>query len=133
MTYDDLIGVPFVHGGRSRDGLDCYGVVLELFKRRGIALPDPFACVAKEWATQETATDPLAWMADHLRWSLRTDTPTIGCAVVFSKGGRVADHVGVMVSADQFIHALEPVGVVINRIHRQPWCEWLIGFYDYAA
>lgn len=44
--FQDLIGVPFVRGGRDRSGLDCLGVVLEILDRMGIpreSRPDPWA------------------------------------------------------------------------------------------
>ena len=35
FAYDDLIGVPFVDGGRDKNGLDCWGLVKEAFRRQG--------------------------------------------------------------------------------------------------
>lgn len=40
---EGLIGVPFLDGGRDPgEGLDCWGVVLEFYRRRfGVNVPDP--------------------------------------------------------------------------------------------
>ena len=48
---NDLIGGRFVNGGRSvAKGLDCWGLVMEVFRRYGVELPDftvdAFACIA---------------------------------------------------------------------------------------
>ena len=41
LEYGDLIGVPFVGNGRSKEtGFDCYGLVQEMFRRAGRTLPD---------------------------------------------------------------------------------------------
>ena len=39
--YSDLIGVSFKNHGRDvKTGLDCYGLVMEVFKRNGVILPE---------------------------------------------------------------------------------------------
>lgn len=40
MRYDDLLSVPFLKGGRTREGMDCYGVCIEMCRRCGKTLPD---------------------------------------------------------------------------------------------
>ena len=41
LKYDDLIGIPYVDYGRDpHKGLDCWGLAMELYRRRGIQLPD---------------------------------------------------------------------------------------------
>jgi len=44
VEYEDLIGMPFQSGGRvaaGDAGTDCAGVVLEIYRRAGLGLPDP--------------------------------------------------------------------------------------------
>jgi cell wall-associated NlpC family hydrolase len=42
VEYEDLIGIRWVRDGRTREeGMDCLGVILEAFRRAGLALPDP--------------------------------------------------------------------------------------------
>lgn len=40
MKYDDLFLVPYRQFGRTRDGMDCYGLVLEVARRDGKTLRD---------------------------------------------------------------------------------------------
>ncbi len=41
LKYDDLIGIPYVDYCREpQKGLDCWGLAMELYRRRGIKLPD---------------------------------------------------------------------------------------------
>ena len=42
ISYDDLIGMPYRPGGRYGNSfIDCLGVVLEVYARAGLGLPDP--------------------------------------------------------------------------------------------
>jgi len=42
VEFEDLIGIRYVKDGRTpEEGMDCLGVVIEVFKRAGLALPDP--------------------------------------------------------------------------------------------
>lgn len=40
IKYDDLLCVPFKKGGRSKEGMDCYGLCIEMCRRCGKTLPD---------------------------------------------------------------------------------------------
>ena len=40
MTYEDLLIVPYKENGRDENGMDCYGFVIELFRRAGKKLKD---------------------------------------------------------------------------------------------
>jgi hypothetical protein len=44
VEYEDLLGLPYRAGGRIVEGAagtDCIGVVLEIYRRAGLGLPDP--------------------------------------------------------------------------------------------
>lgn len=42
VEYEDLFALRFQTDGRGEDGkIDCIGVVLEIYRRAGISLPDP--------------------------------------------------------------------------------------------
>lgn len=46
VEYEDLIGLPYRSGGRVATGAlgtDCIGIVLEVYRRAGLGLPDPGA------------------------------------------------------------------------------------------
>ena len=41
VDVHDLIGKPFVSGGRDVEiGMDCWGLVMEIYMRYGVRLPD---------------------------------------------------------------------------------------------
>lgn len=41
VEYEDMIGWPYEVEGRTEGGIDCLGVVLEIYRRAGLGLPDP--------------------------------------------------------------------------------------------
>ena len=53
IEFGDLIGVPFVRGGRDpAGGLDCVGLTLEIYRRAGIELPEPSVDYVEDWANR---------------------------------------------------------------------------------
>lgn len=40
IYYEDLLTVPYKEFGRDKDGMDCYGLVLEMCRRNGTPLID---------------------------------------------------------------------------------------------
>lgn len=41
VAYSDMLSWPYRQGGRGAAGIDCLGVVLEIYRRAGLRLPDP--------------------------------------------------------------------------------------------
>lgn len=61
MISADLIGIPFLHGGRDYSGLDCAGLALVVLERLGLPAPplpanglvDPYRAVEEQAALWE--------------------------------------------------------------------------------
>lgn len=60
-----------------------------------------------------------------------TSAPSELDCVVFKLGGEVADHVGVMVSGEQFVHAFA-THVAAPLLAHPHWRSRIAGFYTYA-
>lgn len=121
MEYLDLIGTPFVDGGRDKKGLDCWGLAKELYHRRGIDLPDfNISAMATDRITGELLANKPLWR--------KLQEPELYCIVVIRlicHGW--ADHVGIYLGNNKFIHAYRATGVVIDRLSR--WRSRIIGYY----
>lgn len=120
----DLIGKPFLRGGRGPDSYDCAGLVVEVLRRRGIDLVIPDTPVDKG--------DQLTSMREILaaKW-IPVPRAFPGCLVYF-KG--LPGHVGVMLSAFSFIHVADAVGqVCIERLEGSVWPRRFDGFYEYGG
>lgn len=104
--------VPYVSGGRTMDGLDCWGLVR--FVREdltGQVLPEFGGVVDRRRMTK---------LAPSIQDPLAKSEPKEG-AIVFAYRGNVCVHVGIIVQEDGRLWVLEtdsPGGVVITPIRR---------------
>lgn len=124
FKYNDIIGIPFKDGGRSKqEGFDCWGLALELFRRQGIDLSD-----YKISSEATMAVSDEMGRALPTKWKKLT-APTEGCLVVIRmlpEGW--ANHCGIYIGYGKFIHAYcDETGVVIDRLKR--WGPRVVGFY----
>nr|DAJ60573.1 MAG TPA: NlpC/P60 family [Caudoviricetes sp.] len=123
FNYDDLIGIPFVDGGRDITGLDCWGLALELFKRQGYIIHD--YSISSEEA--HVISDTMQYDLNEM-WQ-KIEEPKIGCLVIIRLAeNEWANHCGVYIGDGHFIHAYcHETGVVIDRVRK--WKSRILGFY----
>lgn len=123
MQIDDLIGKPFVDGGRGPDEYDCYGLAMELFRRAGINLPEQnICCMDTPKIAAEIENQRPTWV--------RLDAPLAPCMVAIRLSPGIVNHVGVYIGCGQFIHAYRNAGgVCVNRINEPIWKRRIEGFY----
>jgi hypothetical protein len=92
QVVHDLQAVPYLPVGRTMDGLDCWGQVLEACRRMGWPVPpDPMEAAASPSARAEIFArhlDPSAW---------QPSAPRDG-AVAFSPSMARALHAGIMIA-----------------------------------
>jgi cell wall-associated NlpC family hydrolase len=121
MYVNDLIGVPYKEHGRGKDGMDCYGLCVEVMRRGGFTLPDIW------YGDTERETNKK--MAETLAASIpnvKIEKPEIGCVIEFNILGDPS-HVGVYLGEGCFIHASKTHGVCIDKLYR--WRARVNGFY----
>ena len=110
MSADDLIGIPYVLGGRDLDGADCLGVAILEAQRVGRLLRDPgVETVAKVRAGRSPASIVVAdgW--------LRVQHLEPGDFLVMEEDG-IACHCAMVRDARYAIQSNEQIG----RSHRVP-------------
>jgi cell wall-associated NlpC family hydrolase len=116
----DLIGKPFVDGARGPEHYDCFGLLLEVYRRRGIVILD------------HSYSDDPAERAARLLRGLTSWTPCEirpGVGLLFREKG-IAGHVGVALDEDRFIHAAHYIGQVGIGFLSRGWRSLLIGAYE---
>ena len=108
----DLIGLPYVHGGRSpRGGFDCWGLVWYCYKQIGIDIAEPTDYSTRSTFEQKSHVQKRLLM-DHC---VELDSPQPGCIVSFSRGG-FAIHCGLFIdSRHGCLHATE-FGIVCEKL-----------------
>lgn len=122
-TFTDLIGVPFVDGGRNpATGLDCWGLSAEVFRRYGVEVPDyKISCEEASLIHSEVHKQKRLWR----RCEGAIPTP----ALVVIRFTVYCDHTGVYIGQGRFIHTRKEVGVNIDRVDSPAWSRRIEGFY----
>lgn len=122
LDVSDLIGKPFKYGGRGQDSYDCYGLVMELYRRfMGIELPD--------YRSPTVACEISALMRSQLHLWAPTREPKFG-TVMFMRLGEYT-HVAFYIGENRFIHTCEATGgVCVERLSN--WFNKIEMYYQYA-
>lgn len=127
MDFQKYIGLTYKEKGRTLPELDCYGLVRLIYKQElNIDLPsfeDSYE-ISEEARLQEL-------LAQQKEGWEQTAEPIAGDIVLFRIMG-YESHVGVMVSADEFIHIRKNVNSVKESIHNAMWKKRVVGFYRYV-
>lgn len=126
----DLLGIPFVDGGRNPEiGLDCWGLFVLAMKRYGHDIPD-YKVMAFD-APKISAT-----MATVLNMWQKCNTPKEGLAVSFALNPQypnVTQHFGVCLSCNTFLHTRLKTGSVIERLDNTFWKNKTTGFWQWQG
>jgi cell wall-associated NlpC family hydrolase len=120
--YADLLGKPFVAGGRGPANYDCVGLALEMARRLGKTLPNYLSSETELHAQLGAGGATLAGLPQIAR-------PVPGCLVLL-RISPADHHIGIMVDEFRMIHTLSGVGCVIERILSNLWQRKVIGFYS---
>lgn len=120
--WGDLIGKPFLYGGRGPDVFDCFGLVAEMKRREGNPIPE------RETPAEDQGMAML--LAAQLPLCDELPGPEAG-AIVAIRVGRFVHHVGYMLNRFEMLHAWKRCGGVI----KEPLSVWngkVVGFYKYS-
>jgi len=115
VKIKDLIGGRFVNGGRSvRAGMDCWGLVMEVYRRYGIAIPD-FTVGAFDYVVINALMDEAV---ESQKWE-EVGKPAIGdvpLVVLMRMHPTLITHAGVYVGGNRIIHTMKMTGVIMSRV-----------------
>lgn len=118
--WQDLIGLPFRDRARGPESYDCYGLMLEMYRRRGIVIDD-YRYSADRGERADLFINGLA------KWQRCDIKP--GATLLFREGG-IPGHVGVAIDDDRFIHAASSLGQVGIGFLSRGWRIRLIGAFE---
>jgi len=126
---DNLIGKQFVDGGRNVDtGLDCWGLVMEVFKRYKAPVPDftvdAFACQAINALAGE-AVESRKW--EEVYRPADKDAPLV---VLMRMHPTLITHAGVYIGGNRIIHTTKGTGVILSRVDALK--SRIAGYYRYV-
>lgn len=119
------LGIPYLNQGRTRQGLDCWGLILLAYKElQGIDLYDPGIDYPVDWAMR--GADHL--IENHAHDWMRVYRPRPFDIAAFKNLAGIVNHVGIVTDVRSFIHCPK-AGVVVCRLGDRPWSDRLSGFY----
>ncbi len=123
----EYVGIPYTSGGRTRSGLDCWGLaILVLHEQFHLSIPD--------YEYDDAANREEVGMlvnGQKYMWH-QTDSPDPGNLALFRIIGHPC-HVGIMLTRYHFLHVRRYVNSCIQRIDHQPWARCFDGYYHYVA
>ena len=109
---DRYLGIPYVHLGRTMQGLDCYGLIILVYRDLGVELVDS-ENYDKSKSYQE-------------EWK-RVDSPQLFDVVLFRIVKGVANHAGIYLDEYRFLHCME-AGVVVGKFGDDVWSN-IAGYF----
>lgn len=115
-SFDDLVGVPFLEGGRDPAvGVDCLGIVLLGLHRLGIEAEDPWSALKTEWHRGWRPRDldvPVGWA------TVKVGAPMQPGDVLGYGPGSTVDHVALLLPAGLVLQSTKQSGSVLFPITR---------------
>jgi len=125
------IDTPYRHGGsRCKVGCDCLGLVRGIWRVLYGDEPQPVPAYSMDWAETSTV-DPLIDAARLHMTSKALISAEPGDLVVFRwRDGVAAKHLGILASADRFIHAYEGHCVMESALVPQ-WRKRIAGVFAF--
>ena len=134
INYTDLIGVPFVNNGRDiKSGLDCYGLVMEVFWRFGYTIPEYNADFYDTEKVNELITTKTSITSNWRRVSKEAMPVPCLLAIRFGVPKGVVNHTACYIGNGRFIHIRERVGVCVENIHSPAWERMIESCYEYIG
>jgi len=128
MNLTDYMLVPYLNRGRTKTGLDCWGLVRMIYRDElGIYLGnlDGYSDSENE---EEVGNVIVSESSDN--W-IETTSPKPLDVVVLRLASKPC-HVGVVIGGGDFIHALRGRGVTVGRLSGVLWRNRIHAFYRYA-
>jgi probable lipoprotein NlpC len=126
-----FVGLPWKERGRSREGVDCYGLVVLAFREtHGVELAgfdEAYASVGE----QAEISALIAGNAERWPWQ-QAPSPRPFDVALFRRG-RLQTHVGIVVDANRMLHIDQKCEAVIEAFTSGRWRHRLLGFYRHAA
>jgi probable lipoprotein NlpC len=105
-------GVPYKIGGNDFKGIDCSGLLCNVFKENGVTLPR------------------ISWQQSEVFPAIRIEDVRKGDLVFFVTGGKFISHAGIITEIKSkeeimFIHASSSKGVREDNLYTKYWWERL--------
>lgn len=130
IPWAQFVGLPHEAHGRSRAGVDCWGLGVLLYREAGVRLPS-YAQDCPALDAQQDLAALIAGEAAQPPWRVVTDARPLD-ALLF-RTGRYATHIGWAVDARRMLHVRDSQRAVIEPFRGVRWDRRLIGIFRHEA
>lgn len=126
---EGLVGIPFLNRGRNvKEGLDCWGLVMEVFRRRGIILPDFDVDSFAFQAIDALAGEEVGYRTwEEVYRPLDTDAPLV---VLMRMHPVYVTHAGAFLGFNRILHTTKATGSILSRA--DALAGHIKGYYRYV-
>jgi hypothetical protein len=129
-NYSKYLGIPWVKGGRTMQGCDCYGLCMLISKEQfGIELPE-----INYSSTEESYVDGM--VTDNSNLFEKLDKPESSiineqvCLVTISILPPFIHHIGILLHDGlRFFHVRDNHRATITKLNDQLWSSMIKGYY----
>lgn len=121
------LGIPYVHMGRTMEGLDCWGLIILVYRDLGFELFDldnyefKWSHMGKNYFAEKV----------HEAWE-RVTRPFMYDGVLLQNEDHVCNHAGVYVGEGYFLHCCKK-GVCKNKLTEPYWKKRFYGYFTLKA
>ena len=126
FKVEELIGIPFVEGGRDKSGLDCWGLVTLIYS---YVFPDfilPDINVHCGISESKEIDNVASFTKSNFT---KTDKELYSIILIKHNDPIYVNHVGVYLGGSKFIHTRKKIGVNIDTIESMAWKRKIEGYY----
>lgn len=128
---NDYIGVPFEAHGRTKEGLDCWGLVyLVSNKELDLRIPsytDHYQSIENYSALSDLISEEMTpWRA------VAPETEMVGDVVLMRLRNRPI-HVGLVIAPGHMIHVEQGTNTCIENYRNSRWAKRVIGIYRHES
>ena len=127
VPYHDLLGVPWKDHGRDKAGLDCYGLLMVLFARKDIILPEFDYPEDAEISFVHMLISGKKSLVDEILKPEPWDIVSISIVLPYES------HLGAVVSDYDFVHIRRDTRVTVSRLDSPLWRARIRGFYRWTG
>lgn len=124
---NQYIGLPFKNRGRTKDGVDCWGLVRLIYQEQyAIELPS----YDDEYASSHNISETRDTIKEHVKeWIyIEPGEERSGDVIVMRLSG-YPTHVGIVIKNGKMLHIVEGINAVVENYHSRLWMHRIVGFY----
>jgi cell wall-associated NlpC family hydrolase len=131
MWTDAYIGIPFKREGHDRNGLDCWRLIVLIYKERlGIELPS-YKDAYSERSRESLCEVARLMREERTKWQKVFDPRPFD--IVHLRVGDLAHHVGIVIDRSRMLHIMEGINSMIEEFTGIYWRDRIEGFFRYAG